>query len=391
MENDNLISDIGKEVMDKETADKIQKMLVDESYSPYKIFIRLDPTCVLKSVRLFIIFRALHEHGQICFTFPELQELEAVDFKRGFEVYFLSQKSLEEILRALNEILEIKNKYVLSKSKEEFKSLYDDFLSSDKLGMEIEFLRKLSAYDSQAGEMNTKIVQEQEELELSQINEIISEVQYSSMDDFQRDALKEIGNIGAGNAANALAGMINKRVDINIPSVQIIDLNEYFESIAKKNYKIVTTWSIIVGDSKATILVVFKFSDVLKIISIMVEGMEEPTDLKSEDNTKSINDLPELYSSALSELGNMLASHFSIAIGKMLKINLRTQPPGMSLDIGKKLLDTINSKSELYKGPTLLINTTIMIKELMASGSCVFIPNPTTLQEFLVSLSRFLF
>ena len=70
---------------DKESYEKIQEKLIDESYFSYKVYIRLHPTCILKRVRLFIIFRALHELGQICFTNPEAQALESGDFKLEFE------------------------------------------------------------------------------------------------------------------------------------------------------------------------------------------------------------------------------------------------------------------------------------------------------------------
>ena len=57
----------------------------------------------------------------------------------------------------------------------------------------------------------------------------------------QRDALQEVGNIGAGNAANALAKMINRRVDINIPAVEMVELDAYADVISRKNLKLSLT------------------------------------------------------------------------------------------------------------------------------------------------------
>ena len=40
----------------------------------------------------------------------------------------------------------------------------------------------------------------------------------------QLDALKEIGNIGAGNSATALSQVINRRIDMNVPKVALVPL-----------------------------------------------------------------------------------------------------------------------------------------------------------------------
>ncbi|MFX1239451.1 MAG: chemotaxis protein CheC, partial [Promethearchaeota archaeon] len=79
----------------------------------------------------------------------------------------------------------------------------------------------------------------------------------------QKDALKEVGNIGAGNAANALAKMINKRVDISIPAVEMIELDTYADNISKRNLKLFVAWSNITGKTRSTVLSIFKVSDIL--------------------------------------------------------------------------------------------------------------------------------
>ena len=45
---------------------------------------------------------------------------------------------------------------------------------------------------------------------------------FSKLSSIQIDALKEIGNIGAGNAATALAQIVNAQIDMNVPKVNIL-------------------------------------------------------------------------------------------------------------------------------------------------------------------------
>ena len=42
---------------------------------------------------------------------------------------------------------------------------------------------------------------------------------YSDLNEYQLDALREIGNIGSGNAATALSDMLDRSVTINVPTI----------------------------------------------------------------------------------------------------------------------------------------------------------------------------
>ena len=47
-----------------------------------------------------------------------------------------------------------------------------------------------------------------------------------SISSLHLDILKEIGNIGAGNAATALSNLLNKKIDMNVPNVRIVSFDE---------------------------------------------------------------------------------------------------------------------------------------------------------------------
>jgi len=206
--------------------------------------------------------------------------------------------------------------------------------------------------------------------------------------EIQRDALQEVGNIGAGNAANALAQMINKRVDINIPSVEMVELDEYANSISRKNEKLLVAWSNVVGKTRATVLTLFNMKDAVDITSIIVDD----TDKKQIDLRKKINkasDFPELYKSAISELGHILGSHYVSAIGDLLGLRLMTEPPDMSVDTGQQLFKILKEEIGLMKKLSLVINTSVIVTDFKITGTFLFIPSLETLQELLDALLRF--
>lgn len=204
----------------------------------------------------------------------------------------------------------------------------------------------------------------------------------------QRDALQEVGNIGAGNAANALAQMINKRVDINIPSVEMVELDEYASTISKKNEKLLVAWSNVVGKTRATVLTLFNIKDAVDITSIIVDDREKKQiDLRKRINMAS--DFPELYHSAISELGHILGSHYVSAIGDLLGLRLMTEPPDISVDTGNTLFKILREEIGLLKKLSLVITTSVIITDIKVTGTFLFIPNLETLQELLDALLKF--
>ena len=219
--------------------------------------------------------------------------------------------------------------------------------------------------------------------EPSQLN-----VEDLKLTELQRDALQEVGNIGAGNAANALAQMINKRVDINIPSVEMVELDDYATKITKKNEKLLVAWSNIVGKTRATVLTMFNIKDAVDITSIIVDDPGK----KKIDLRKGINkadDFPELYKSAISELGHILGSHYVSAIGDLLGIRLMTEPPDMSVDNPTGLFDILKDEIGLLKKLSLVITTSVIIKDIEIVGTFLFIPSLDTLHNLLDALLNF--
>ena len=57
------------------------------------------------------------------------------------------------------------------------------------------------------------------------------EINLDTLTDMQFDVLKEIGNIGAGNATTALSQMINMKIDMNVPKGWCISAGKVFSSV----------------------------------------------------------------------------------------------------------------------------------------------------------------
>ena len=76
---------------------------------------------------------------------------------------------------------------------------------------------------------------------------------YQDLSNMQMDALKEIGNIGAGNAATALAQMINSKIDMSVPEVSILEFDKVPELIGGADIYVVGIYLTVSGSAPATI------------------------------------------------------------------------------------------------------------------------------------------
>ncbi|MFW9822076.1 MAG: ATP-binding protein [Candidatus Thorarchaeota archaeon] len=104
------------------TNEEISGILSQKENKSFKIYIRLEETCVFKKVRLFIIFRALNENGKICWTNPAPEALEKATLKNEFEIYFITSKNKDEISHTIDEILEIESIVITEMKPEVFQN-----------------------------------------------------------------------------------------------------------------------------------------------------------------------------------------------------------------------------------------------------------------------------
>ena len=53
------------------------------------------------------------------------------------------------------------------------------------------------------------------------------------------DVLKEIGNIGAGNATTAIANMLGMKIDMNVPNVKLMEVSKLGTAVGAEDETIV--------------------------------------------------------------------------------------------------------------------------------------------------------
>jgi len=114
---------------------------------------------------------------------------------------------------------------------------------------------------------------------------------------FQLDVLKEIGNIGAGNAATALAELLSDRVSMSVPELSIADANEVVSLLGGPENPVVAILLTMSEDVKGIIMLVFE-EKFLNVVLRTLLGKE----------IDSLSEMSELDRSVFMEIGNIMSS-----------------------------------------------------------------------------------
>ncbi|WP_346890152.1 chemotaxis protein CheC [Clostridium sp. UBA1056] len=190
--------------------------------------------------------------------------------------------------------------------------------------------------------------------------------------ELQIDALREIGNIGLGNAATAMSQILGKGIHISVPKVNFISLEDVFERIDEETvvYAVVAR---VLGEAPGNILFVFDTYTMMKITKRLV-GKQDGEDLN------------EIGYSALGEIGNIIFATYMSAIGQVTNLKLFPSVPAVTKDMLTAILSTTFIESGQFNDYVLDIETGFSQENEDLRGDFYFIPSPGSLEKILESL-----
>ena len=110
----------------------------------------------------------------------------------------------------------------------------------------------------------------------------------------QLDALREIGNVGAGNSATALSQIINRKIDMSVPDVAIMPLDEVPDVVGGPDVMVVGVFLRVYGLAPGSVLFLLPKESAFYLIDMLMG--------KERGQTQSLDFMDE---SALMEIGNI--------------------------------------------------------------------------------------
>lgn len=197
-------------------------------------------------------------------------------------------------------------------------------------------------------------------------------MEYSNLNALQLDALKEVSNIGAGNAATALSMMIGKKVDMTVPAVNVVKLEDIVEEAGES--EVAGTVVRVLGDIAGNILLVFDKRTAENIIEKLVGSRQSPES--------------EMGNSVLCEIANIISASYMNSIAQLTNLAILPSVPATSFDMLGAILTTTFIESNQYDEYILDIETVFLDydTEENIGGHFYYIPMPGALEKILKSI-----
>jgi len=197
--------------------------------------------------------------------------------------------------------------------------------------------------------------------------------------DLELDALKEISNIGAGHAATALSLMLSRKIGIKVPQVRIIPFDEVAETLG--GYEILSVGILmrILGQIDGTILLLMS-QEMAKALTSFV--------LKKDTSSK---DFSNMEKSALTEIGNILASSYVAALADFTKLNMKISVPAFAHDMAGAILSVPLSLYGFIGDTALLMDTKFVEGLDGLEFNFILIPDDESAQLLLKAIGVDLF
>lgn len=177
----------------------------------------------------------------------------------------------------------------------------------------------------------------------------------------QLDALKEVGNIGAGHASTALSQMTMKRIMISVPNAYLTPVEKIPEIVGGPEDLVVGVFFKIFGDIEGQVFLVFTKEQALDLSNTLLGKEGDPEFLTDEKE------------SAIKELCNIMAGSYLNALGSMVGMTLIPSVPHLSYDMAGAVLDPLIAELAQKAEGALIIETKFSIaSETSAARFFVF-------------------
>lgn len=194
------------------------------------------------------------------------------------------------------------------------------------------------------------------------------------------DVLKELGNIGAGNATTALAQLINCKVDMNVPQVRLLEFQELGEIVGGEDKIMVSIFLQVEGDIDGSIMFMLSKSSAAHLVNKLMCGM-----LGLDENKADEHEFGEMECSAIKEVGNIITGAYLNALAGLTNMKIYPSIPQLAIDMAGALLSVPAIEFGVFGDKILLIQTQFS-DDIVLDGFFILIPDMESYEKILSTL-----
>ncbi|WP_156289085.1 chemotaxis protein CheC [Oceanobacillus salinisoli] len=204
-------------------------------------------------------------------------------------------------------------------------------------------------------------------------------MEYLHLSNLQLDVLREVGNVGAGNAATSMSKLINRKMDMQVPSVKIVNFDEMMELIGGPEEVIAAMLFQIKGEFPSTVYFILPMEEAEALVQKMT-GVENFTLLNDPGSD-------DICISALQEMGNIVTGSYLSALSDFTNIHMQPSVPYLSIDMAGAILTVGLLEISQVSDYAIIIDTSISSDSLeKIQGHFFLMPEPKSLVKLFKAL-----
>ncbi|MBP1904166.1 chemotaxis protein CheC [Paenibacillus turicensis] len=189
------------------------------------------------------------------------------------------------------------------------------------------------------------------------------------------DVLKEVGNIGAGNAATALSRLLNKPIDMAVPKVQMLPFEAVAERVGGSENIVCAVFFRVEGEAPGNLFFIMSPAAAKRLLERLA-GFE----------VNEEEEFSEMEWSALAEIGNILAGSYLSSLADFTSLSMMPTVPALALDMAGAILGYGLLQFGEMGDSALLIDTTFIEGQDEVEGQFFLIPDPESFGKIFKSL-----
>lgn len=201
----------------------------------------------------------------------------------------------------------------------------------------------------------------------------MSAINFNDMSQECFDVLREVGNIGAGNATTALAQLLQCKVDMKVPQVRLLDFDQVGATMGGEEQIMAGIYLMVEGDITGSIM----FLQQLHSAQYLVEKlMGAPV---------SAEGFSDMEISALKEIGNIITGSYLNSLSTLTNLKIYPSVPDISIDMAGAILSVPAIEFGALGDKILLIQNQFT-DEIDIDGFFILIPDLESYSKILSSL-----
>lgn len=186
------------------------------------------------------------------------------------------------------------------------------------------------------------------------------------------DVLKEIGNIGAGNAMTALSQMLQCKVDMKVPQVKLLGIDEVGAMMGGEEQIMVGVYLGVEGDVTGSMMFLVEKDSAQHLLDKIMMGMAG-------------KDFGEMEQSAMREVGNIITGAYLNSLSSLTNLTIYPTPPQLTIDMAGAILSVPAVHFGILGDQILLIQSQFY-DEVAIDGYFILIPDLDSYSKILSSL-----